>query len=47
MNDDGPIGWENKGVGCPRIENNLEISTSRSGIFIGGDPDGLRSLALK
>ena len=31
---------------CPsRIKGNLEISKRRSGIFIGGDPDGLRSLA--
>jgi hypothetical protein len=31
---------------CPHvIKGNLEISKSRRGIFIGGDPDGLRSLA--
>ena len=29
----------------PGIEGNLEISRNPSGIFIGGDPDGLRSLA--
>ena len=31
---------------CPsHIKGNLEISKSRSGVFIGGDPDALRSLA--
>ena len=31
---------------CPsRIVGNLEISKSRAGVFIGGDPKGLRSLA--
>jgi hypothetical protein len=31
---------------CPRvIKGTLEISKSRSGVFIGGDPQGLRSLA--
>jgi hypothetical protein len=31
---------------CPsKIKGNLEISKSRAGIFIGGDPQGLRSLA--
>jgi hypothetical protein len=31
---------------CPCvIEGNLEISKSRQGVFIGGDPRGLRSLA--
>lgn len=29
----------------PGIEGNLEISKNRTGVFIGGDPDGLRSLA--
>jgi hypothetical protein len=29
----------------PRIKGNLEISKSRCGVFIGGDPQGLRSLA--
>ncbi len=33
---------ENK---SPGIEGNLEISSNPDGIFIGGDPDGLRSLA--
>jgi hypothetical protein len=32
--------------GCPRrIIGTLEISKNRNGIFIGGDPKGLRSLA--
>ena len=31
---------------CPRtIKGSLEISRRRKGVFIGGDPDGLRSLA--
>jgi hypothetical protein len=31
---------------CPNeIKGLLEISKSRRGVFIGGDPDGLRSLA--
>jgi hypothetical protein len=29
---------------CPNIHGILEISKSRAGIFIGGDPAGLRSL---
>jgi hypothetical protein len=29
----------------PKIKGNLEISKRRNGIFIGGDPKGLRSLA--
>lgn len=30
--------------GSPAMEGNLEISKERRGIFIGGDPEGLRSL---
>jgi hypothetical protein len=31
---------------CPStIHGNLEVSKNRHGVFIGGDPDGLRSLA--
>lgn len=31
---------------CPsKIKGTLEISKSRNGVFIGGDPEGLRSLA--
>jgi hypothetical protein len=37
--------WVNDTTGSPRIEGTLEISRSEAGIFIGGDPDGLRSLA--
>ena len=29
----------------PRITGALEISTTEEGVFIGGDPEGLRSLA--
>jgi hypothetical protein len=29
----------------PKVKGNLEVSKSRNGIFIGGDPEGLRSLA--
>jgi hypothetical protein len=29
----------------PKIKGNLEIHKGRNGIFIGGDPNGLRSLA--
>ena len=29
----------------PKIKGNLEISKGRNGIFFGGDPKGLRSLA--
>lgn len=29
----------------PTIKGNIEISKRRSGVFIGGDPEGLRSLA--
>jgi hypothetical protein len=39
------VGWVNDMRGHPRIEGNLEISRSGTGIFIGGDPDALRSLA--
>jgi hypothetical protein len=38
-------GWVNDMTGSPKIQGNLEISKNESGIFIGGDPDGLRSLA--
>jgi hypothetical protein len=37
--------WVNDYTTSPRIKGWLEISTSRNGAFIGGDPDGLRSLA--
>ncbi|HEV8060579.1 MAG TPA: hypothetical protein VGP68_11925 [Gemmataceae bacterium] len=30
--------------GCPGLYGILEISKSRQGIFIGGDPEGLRTL---
>lgn len=39
------VGWINDTIGSPKIEGNLEISVSRAGVFVGGDPDGLRSLA--
>jgi len=32
-------------IGRPKIFGNLEISKTRSGIFIGGDPRAFRSLA--
>ena len=38
-------GWVNDMTGSPRIEGTLEICRSQSGIFIGGDPDALRTLA--
>lgn len=31
--------------GAPGLYGNVEISNQSDGIFIGGDPDGLRSLA--
>ena len=37
--------WVNDTTGCPKIKGTLEISKSRSGIFIGGDPEALYSLA--
>ena len=37
--------WVNNMQDHPRIEGNLEISSHHQGIFIGGDPKGLRSLA--
>jgi hypothetical protein len=37
--------WVNSFAGFPKIEGNLEISRSSDGIFIGGDPAALRSLA--
>jgi hypothetical protein len=39
------IGWVNDTTASPKIQGNLEISKSEYGIFIGGDPEGLRSLA--
>jgi hypothetical protein len=45
MTDSRNIVWENKMIGRPRIEGHLEISKSRAGIFIGGDPRALRSFA--
>lgn len=41
----GHTTWVNNTAGSPRIQGNLEISKSRDGVFIGGDPDALRSLA--
>jgi len=38
-------GWVNDMSGSPQIKGTLEISTTDVGVFIGGDPDGLRSLA--
>lgn len=38
-------GWVNDTTGRPHITGRLEISKNRLGIFIGGDPDGLRSFA--
>jgi hypothetical protein len=29
----------------PKIKGNVEITKGRNGVFIGGDPTGLRSLA--
>lgn len=31
--------------GSPAINGNIEISKRRGGVFIGGDPEGLRSFA--
>jgi len=45
MADRSSTGWVNDVRGSPRIEGKLEIATSDTGIFIGGDPKGLRSLA--
>jgi hypothetical protein len=45
MTDRSRIGWDNVPTGRPPVEGNLEISKCRAGIFIGGDPDALRSLA--
>ena len=44
MSDDRSI-WVNDTTGSPKIVGNLEISTSGNEVFIGGDPNGLRSLA--
>ena len=44
MTDDSSSDWVNDMTGSPRIAGNREISTLPNGIFIGGDPDGLRSL---
>src|SRR5689334_18222115 len=38
-------GWVNDMTSSPRIEGRLEISKSRDGILIAGDPTGLHSLA--
>jgi hypothetical protein len=38
--------WVNDMTGSPTIKGNLEISKSREGIYIGGDPDGLLSLSI-
>ena len=45
MADRNSTGWVNDMTGGPRIEGKLEIAASATGIFIGGDPKGLRSLA--
>jgi hypothetical protein len=45
MDDHDGVGWVNDMTGSPKIEGRLEISRCRTGIFIGGDPDALRSLA--
>jgi hypothetical protein len=37
--------WVNDMRGAPKIEGSLEISKSRDGIFIAGDPQALRTLA--
>ena len=37
--------WVNDMRGHPRIEGSLEISRSRYGVFVGGEPAALRSLA--
>jgi hypothetical protein len=37
--------WVNHNSGYPKITANLEISASRHGVFIGGDPSGLLSLS--
>jgi hypothetical protein len=39
------VGWVNDMRGSPRIEGSLEISKSKDGILIAGDPAALRSLA--
>ena len=41
----GDGAWVNDMRHHPRIEGNLEISSHKQGVFIGGDPKGLRSLA--
>jgi len=43
--DSESTAWVNSQVGSPKIEGLLEISHSKYGIFIGGNPDTLRSLA--
>jgi len=40
-----PAIWNNKMISPPRIEGNLEVSKRKTDIFIGGDPEGLRSFA--
>jgi hypothetical protein len=39
------IRWVNDMTAAPKIEGSLEISKHRTGIFIGGDPEALCSLA--
>ena len=45
MTDNDRTGWVNDQTGNPKITGTLEISALSHGIFIGGDPEGLRSLA--
>jgi hypothetical protein len=45
MASDGEGAWVNDMRHCQRIEGNLEISSHKHGVFIGGDPKGFRSLA--
>jgi hypothetical protein len=37
--------WVNSYAGSPKVEGTLEISTSKDGVWIAGDPIALRSLA--
>ena len=45
MSDASRREWVNDQTAAPKLKGNLEISKSHDGIFIGGDPAGLRSLA--
>jgi hypothetical protein len=45
LTDKNCVGWIDDYADSPKIEGNLEISKTRAGIFIGGDPKALRSLA--